>query len=265
MIRNVRGVAKLDTDIIKVTHVNKSYTQNTETKKVLDDISFTVKKGEFVTLLGESGCGKSSLLNIVGGFLQPDSGQVLLNNEEVNKPNKNCLMLFQNNNLLPWRSVLANVELAVTGKNSRKIALEALKLVGLENERDHAPSDLSGGQQQRIAIARSLALKSECILLDEPFSALDTFNRYRLQEEFINMQKQENMSILLVTHDIEEAVYLSDKILIMSSSPGRIYEAIEINLPKPRDRTSSDFNYYRQKIYEAFKLSTTLNKPEYYI
>lgn len=256
------GVAEMNEDIIKVTNVNKSYSEN---NKVLNNISFTVKKGEFVTLLGESGCGKSSLLNIVGGFLKQDSGQVLLNNEEVLHPSRNCLMLFQDNNLLPWRSVLANVELGINGINSKEKAIEALKLVGLEKKLHLAPRDLSGGQQQRIAIARGLALKSECVLLDEPFSALDTFNRYRLQEEFINMQKNENMSALLVTHDIEEAVYLSDKILIMSSNPGEIEHTIEIKLSKPRDRASSNFNYYREKIYEAFELSTQLNKPEYYI
>lgn len=252
----------MNADIIKVINVNKSYSEG---KKVLNDISFTVNNGEFVTLLGESGCGKSSILNIVGGFLKQDSGQVQLNNKEVKQPSRNCLMLFQDNNLLPWRSVLANVELAIKGEQSKEKAIEALKLVGLEKELYLAPRDLSGGQQQRIAIARGLALKSECILLDEPFSALDTFNRYRLQEEFINMQVNDSMSFLLVTHDIEEAVYLSDKILIMSSNPGEIEQTIEIKLSKPRDRTSTNFNYYREKIYDAFELSTKLNKPEYYI
>ncbi|MFJ7679808.1 ABC transporter ATP-binding protein [Peribacillus sp. NPDC097264] len=256
--------------IIEVTNVNKSFLTDKQTIHVLDQVSFHVEKGEIVTLLGKSGCGKSTLLNMVGGFEKPDEGSVILDGKSINRPTKKCVMLFQQINLLPWRSVLKNVELGLTGeklsneeKNER--VMEALKLVGLEAHLHQFPHQLSGGMQQRVAIARALAIAPDVILMDEPFAALDTFNRYHLQDELLRIQEKKKTTILLVTHDIDEAVYLSDRILIMESHPGRIFKDIPIKLVKPRDRAHGDFHYYRKKILEEFKLSGNQFVPEYNI
>jgi len=214
-------------DMIVVSGVNKTFYNSGEPAHVLDDISFTIKKGEIVTLLGKSGCGKSTLLNMVGGFSKVDQGQVLLDGQEVKRPTKRCVMLFQQRNLLPWRSVLKNVELGLEGEKippteKKERVFDALKLVGLEAHTQKFPHELSGGMQQRVAIARAFAMRPDVILMDEPFAALDTFSRYHLQDELIRIQLQMKTTILLVTHDIDEAVYLSDRVLIMGSHPGSI-------------------------------------------
>lgn len=253
--------------MIQLTNVHKSFSRNRDTQQVLRDISFHVNKGEVVTLLGESGSGKSTLLNMVGGFTFPDEGEVLLNNKTVTKPERNCLILFQQQNLLPWRTVVDNVVLGLTGDKNTVLdkAKQALDFVGLNDHLHSYPHELSGGMQQRVAIARSFAMKPDVILMDEPFAALDTFNRYHLQDELIRLQQQDHLSILLVTHDIDEAVYVSDRIYIMSSSPGEIYKSIHIDLPKPRDRSHSDFYHYRNTIFDLFQLSSEEKNPEYYI
>lgn len=253
--------------IIHVENAYKSYNQKGRTQQVLKDISMDVKTGEVVTLLGESGCGKSTLLNMIGGFVSPDKGEVLIDNQKVSKPQRNCIILFQQHNLLPWKNVLDNVELGLQGdqKKQQKLAEEALSFVGLGDYLQNYPHELSGGMQQRVAIARAFAMKPEVILMDEPFAALDTFNRYYLQDELVRLQKQEELSILLVTHDIDEAVYLSDRIYIMSANPGEIFEEIHIDLSKPRNRSHQNFHYYRSLLMEQFKLSGIEKKPEYYI
>lgn len=234
---------------------------------MLNDISIDVKAGEIVTLLGESGCGKSTLLHAVGGFIHPDKGSIYINGRLVQKPQKDCIMLFQQHNLLPWNDALSNVELGLTVEDNekRELAKQALAFVGL-NEYHHAyPHELSGGMQQRVAIARAFAMKPKVILMDEPFAALDSFNRYHLQDELIRLQKHEDLSILLVTHDIDEAIYLSDRIYIMSAKPGEVFTEMSIELAKPRIRTHQDFQYYRRKLLQEFKLSQSEQKPEYYI
>lgn len=253
--------------MITVQGVTKSFPKGRGRQEVLDDISFQVNKGEVVTLLGESGCGKSTLLHIVGGFLQADQGDVLLEGKMVKGPNRQCFTLFQQNNLLPWRNVLDNVLLGLTGpkEKSLEMALEVLRFVGLERELDRYPKELSGGMQQRVAIARAFALKPDIILMDEPFAALDTFNRYHLQDELIRLQAQEGTSILLVTHDIDEAIYLSDRIIILSANPGKIYETIHISLEKPRDRSRDEFVYFRKKILQSFQFTTDERNLEFYI
>lgn len=256
--------------MITVERVSKTFHTNGNASLILDDVSFTVKKGEIVTLLGKSGCGKSTLLNMAGGFLRPDSGEVLLDGKEVVRPTKRCVMLFQQRNLLPWRSVLKNVELGLEGEKmpreeKKTRVVEALKLVGLDQHMHQFPHELSGGMQQRVAIARAFAIQPDVILMDEPFAALDTFNRYNLQDELIRIQTQKKTTILLVTHDIDEAVYLSDRVLIMSSHPGKIYNEMTISQGKPRDRTHGDFHYYRKKILQEFELSGTQPTPEYTI
>lgn len=257
-------------EMIKVSNVYKSYENGSTVNHVLDNVSFNVKKGEIVTLLGESGCGKSTLLNMVGGFAKADDGKVLLEGKEVKRPTKKCVMLFQQRNLLPWRSVMKNVELGLEGEKmssdtKKSRVLDALKLVGLEKHLHQFPHELSGGMQQRVAIARAFAMQPDVILMDEPFAALDTFNRYHLQDELIRIQSQKKTTILLVTHDIDEAVYLSDRVLIMSSHPGKVYKEVKVIQMKPRDRTHGDFQYFRKVILDEFELSGTQKTEDYTI
>lgn len=256
--------------IIEVNQVSKSFPNNNKSMKVLDDIALDIKYGETVSILGESGCGKSTLLNIIGGFEKVDSGQVVLEGKPVTKPTRKCVMLFQNYGLLPWRSAVKNIELGLEGlnlnvKERRERALHYLALVGLEDKGDLFPHEVSGGMKQRIAIARALALQPEMILMDEPFAALDTFNRYYLQDELLRIQSQEKTTIALVTHDIDEAIYLSDRIFIMQANPGRIHKEIKIHLSKPRDRSHSDFQHYRKMIFEEFHFNLANPSIEYHI
>ena len=257
-------------EMITVSGITKTFFTGGEPSRVLDDISFTIQKGEIVTLLGKSGCGKSTLLHMVGGFTKADQGQVLLDGLQVQRPTKRCVMLFQQRNLLPWRSVLKNVELGLeeekmsAGEKKERV-MDSLKLVGLEQHLHKFPHELSGGMQQRVAIARAFAMQPDVILMDEPFAALDTFSRYRLQDELVRIQSQKKTTILLVTHDIDEAVYLSDRVLIMSSHPGKIYKEMKITQTKPRDRSHGDFHYFRKKILDEFELSGIPNTSEYSI
>lgn len=246
---------------VEFSEVGKEFSAQGKTIRVLSNISFTMKKGEFVSVLGKSGCGKSTLLNLIGGFDSPSEGSVYFDGEEVKKPCRRAIMLFQHYGLLPWRTVLKNVELGLEPEKSlspaerRERALDSIKLVGLEESKDRFPAQLSGGMQQRVAIARALAIRPELILMDEPFAALDTFNRYYLQDELLRIREREKNNIVLVTHDIDEAIYLSDRILIMDAHPGRIKQTLEINLPSPRDRSHSDFQYYRKLILDSFHFS----------
>jgi NitT/TauT family transport system ATP-binding protein len=258
------------TPAVRVQNLSKSFTVKGQTEQILQNLSFQVKKGEIVSILGPSGCGKSTLLNILGGFEQPDSGTVLFGGTPVERPSRKCVMLFQNYGLLPWRSVLKNVELGLEGlpiskQQRRERALEYLKLVGLEEKADLFPPQLSGGMQQRVAIARALAIQPELLLMDEPFAALDTFNRYHLQDELLRIQSLEKTTIILVTHDIDEAVYLSDRVLLMSGNPGQIHREISIPTARPRDRGHGDFQHFRKMILDAFSFCNPVPSVEYSI
>jgi len=256
--------------IIKVESVSKSFPNQKKNLQVLNDISFEINYGETISILGESGCGKSTLLNIIGGFEKADAGQVILEGNAVIQPTRKCIMLFQHYGLFPWKSALKNVELGLDGMNltakeRRERALHYLALVGLEDKGDLFPHEVSGGMKQRIAIARALALQPEMILMDEPFAALDTFNRYYLQDELLRIQSQEKTTIALVTHDIDEAIYLSDRIFIMQANPGKIHKEIRIQLSKPRDRSHSDFQHYRKMIFEEFHFNRQDAAIEFHI
>lgn len=260
----------VSSSMVKVEHISKSFfTQNNE-ELILDNISMEIEKGEVITILGKSGCGKSTLLNLIGGFEEANKGQIFLEHELIKKPSKRCIMLMQNYALLPWRSVRKNVELALesTELSKSKIserATQYLQMVGLSDKQNALPSELSGGMQQRVAIARALAIQPEVILMDEPFAALDTFTRYFLQDELIQIQQREKTTIVLVTHDIDEAIYLSDRIFIMSANPGRIFKEIIIKGSKPRNRADSEFQHYRELIFKEFQFTTDANTIEYNI
>ena len=218
-------------------------------------------KGEFVCLLGPSGCGKTTLLHTVAGFVKASSGQVSIHGEKVEKPDIRRMMIFQNYGLLPWRSVQKNVELGLESKKvpkaqRKEIAAHYLDLVGLGHCKEKHPYQLSGGMQQRVAIARALAVEPEVLFMDEPFGALDAITRMRLQDDVRRLSVEEKKTILFVTHDIEEAIILADRVVVMEPDPGRIKSIVKIQLGHERDRTSDEFILARDKIFEIFNMKT---------
>jgi len=243
--------------LVQVQNLSKRFATRGQDDPILSGISFHVERGSIVSIMGHSGCGKSTLLNMLGGFIKPDQGHVLFRGEAVTRPRRTSVMLSQDYELLPWRSVLKNVELGLeelplSTAQRRERALEYLRLVGLEASREKFPHQLSGGMQQRVALARALAIQPDLLLMDEPFAALDMFNRYRLQDELLRIQQQEKTTVIVVTHDIDEAIYLSDRVFIMREKPGRISRELPVPLPKPRDRGHSEFQQLRKLILNEF-------------
>lgn len=254
---------------IQVKDAVKTFQQNGEEFTALDHVSLDIEKGEFICLLGPSGCGKSTLLNAIAGFDRITEGSVKINGQEVTQPSVCNVTIFQNYGLLPWRSVLKNVELGLEGKKipkeeRRKIAEKYIDLVGLSNFKDSHPNQLSGGMQQRVSIARALAVSPDIIFMDEPFGALDAITRMKLQDDILNISKQENKTIIFVTHDIEEAVFLADRIVVMTPNPGKIKSIVTVPLEHHRERTSDDFLIVRNKIFELFNMKPDDN-IEYFI
>ena len=255
--------------MIDVSNVTISFEEENQTHVILDDVSLNIEKGEFICLLGPSGCGKSTLLNAMAGFLKPTSGEIKIENQIVQKPSMKYVTIFQNYGLLPWRTVQKNVELGLeTQKYSKEkkanIASHYLKMVGLEHAAKKRPAQLSGGMQQRVAIARALAVEPDILFMDEPFGALDAITRMKLQTDILEIAQDTKKTVVFVTHDIEEAVFLADRIVIMSANPGRIKALLTVQLPKHRDRTSNDFLMIRDKVYEIFNMKSH-ESIEYYI
>ena len=254
---------------IEVKDACKRFKQDGKDFTALDNVSLNIEKGEFICLLGPSGCGKSTLLNALAGFEKLNSGSVKIDGDEVKAPSINNITIFQNYGLLPWRNVLKNVELGLESKKVPKaeraeIAKKYIDLVGLDGFEKRYPKQLSGGQQQRVAIARGLAVDPDIIFMDEPFGALDAITRMKLQEDIHKISREEKKTIIFVTHDIEEAVFLADRIVVMMADPGRIKSVVKVPLGHYRDRTSRDFQYVRDKIFELFNMKTE-EYIEYYI
>ena len=223
----------------------------------LRDVDLAVEKGEFVTIVGPSGCGKSTMLMLIAALLKPTRGTVRLNGAPVVAPGPDRALVFQDFALLPWRTVLKNVELGLELKGvpqaqRTEIARRFVGMVGLKAFEDSFPHQLSGGMRQRVGIARALSVDPEVLLMDEPFGALDAQIRQVMGSELLRIWERDRKTILFVTHDIDEAIYLADRIVVMSASPGRIIEEIRVDLPRPRDlaiRSSNEFNAYRQKLW----------------
>ncbi|WP_341876607.1 ABC transporter ATP-binding protein [Defluviitalea saccharophila] len=254
---------------IQVKNVTKIYTQNAVNAKALEDANLEIKQGEFICLLGPSGCGKTTLLNLIAGFEKPTEGEILLDGQIVNEPSIKYVTIFQNYGLLPWRTVQGNVELGLESlgydkAKIRKIAEEYIELVGLSAFKKHHPYQLSGGMQQRVAIARALAVDPDIIFMDEPFGALDAMTRMKMQDEISGIWEKKKKTILFVTHDIDESVFLADRIVIMTPHPGKIKSIINVPLARKRDRTHPDFLTIRDKVFAEFEMKEK-NKIEYYI
>ena len=224
-------------------------------------------KLEFIAIVGHSGCGKSTLLKIIAGLEKNDTGLVTVDGKEVNGPGMDRGMIFQEHRLFPWMSIEKNVQLGLKGlskEEKTKLSDQYLELVKLSEFKKAYPSQLSGGMSQRAAIARSLVSQPEVLLLDEPFGALDALTKIELQEELLKIRERFHNTMLMVTHDIEEAVYLADRIVVMSARPGRIKDVIKVELGTYRDRGGSDFAHYKKKIFDYFFEEKTV-VPEYNI
>lgn len=235
----------------------------------LKKIDLEVNEGELLCLLGPSGCGKTTLLQIMAGFAQPSRGYVAIDGKIVGQPHVKNVILFQDYGLFPWRNVLANVEfgLEVNGlpsRQRREKAMALIRLVGLEQFVTNHPHELSGGMRQRVAVARALAVDPEIIFMDEPFGALDAMTRLKMQEEITQIWQEKQKTIVFVTHDVGEAVYLADRIAIMSPSPGRISKLVDVPLGRPRNRGSADFIRVQDFIYAEFEMCVR-EEIDYYI
>ena len=254
---------------IEIKDVSKKYNTKQGEFQALEAVNLEIEQGEFICLLGASGCGKTTLLNMLAGFEQVSSGRISIAGEEVKQPSMKNITIFQNYGLLPWRTVLKNVELGLEAKKiekteRRRIANHYLELVGLQEFAHHYPKQLSGGMQQRVAIARALAVNPEILFMDEPFGALDALTRIKMQDEILKIQRQEKKTVIFVTHDIEEAVFLADRIVIMTPNPARVKTVIKVPLGQHRDRTDSDFINLRNKVFSIFELKEQ-DHTEYYI
>jgi len=231
---------------------------------VLDGVSLSIAEGEFVSFLGPSGCGKTTLLRILDGLVTPTAGNVTIDGKIVKKPARDRAMVFQEFNLLPWRNTMRNVELGLelhgVSKSERmRIARENLRKVGLGGFEDYFPHQLSGGMKQRVGIARALSMSPSLLLMDEPFGALDPQIRELMQIEMLKLLETEARTVVFVTHSVDEAIFLSDRIVIFSARPGRILAIIDVELPKPRwqdeerIKISPEFVRYRSHIWHMLK------------
>lgn len=232
-------------NFLAVDHVDVIFPTRNGPFQALANVNLGVRKGEFVSIIGHSGCGKSTVLNLVAGLLAPTQGGVLLENREIRGPGPERAVVFQNHSLLPWLTVFENVYLAVERVFGRQEGRDKLRqrtdrwvdMVGLAHARDKRPHEISGGMKQRVGIARALAMEPKVLLLDEPFGALDALTRAHLQDELLRITADTGSTVLMVTHDVDEAVLLSDRVVMMSNGPAAtIGEILDIDLPHPRDR-----------------------------
>lgn len=239
---------------LEISNLNKYFGDKSQKLGVLNDINLEIHEEEFVSILGKSGCGKSTLLRIIAGLETNYEGTVLLDGEQIKKPSLDKGIVFQDHRLFPWLTVEENIGYGLPDnqKNKKELVQDFIELVGLKNFERSLPSQLSGGMAQRTAIARALVNKPKVLLLDEPFGALDAMTRINMQEEILKIWKRQKTTIILVTHDIEEAVYLGDRVVVLSSRPGKIKEICKVDLARPRDRVSNDFVLKKRKIYYDF-------------
>lgn len=240
---------------LNIRHLSKQFMVDNRKLDVLNDISLDVKTAEFVSLVGHSGCGKSTILRIIAGMENRGSGDVLLDGKQIRGPGLDRGMVFQDHRLLPWLTVYENIGFGLYDipKPEKKDAIFAhIELVGLKGFENAYPHQLSGGMAQRASIARALIHKPKVLLLDEPFGALDALTRIQLQQEILKIMGRDTTTMLLVTHDIDEAIYLSDFVIVLSDRPAQIRQTVKVDLPRPRDRTSNDFSQFRKQIYTEF-------------
>lgn len=242
---------------LEFKNVSKVFEKVDEDEKThaLKDINLSIDNNEFVSIVGPSGCGKSTMLRLISGLIKPSLGSLLLDDEKIEDPSSRKGMVFQNPTLFPWLKVEENVGFSGNLKNGEDIDEKTIDLmlekVGLEDFKKSYPKELSGGMAQRVSLIRTMIMKPEVFLLDEPLGSLDAFTRMNMQDEILKLWQEEKNLMIMVTHDVEEAVYMSSKIIIMEPRPGRIKEVVDIDLPYPRNRTSDEFVDYRNKILKT--------------
>ena len=246
---------------VYIENVDMTFNTKKGSFQALKNINLNIKQGEFVSIIGHSGCGKSTVLNLIAGLLEPTKGLLFCAGREIHKPGPERAVVFQNHSLLPWLTCFENVYLAVErvfGASENKIHLTArthgaLELVGLSHAAEKRPNEISGGMKQRVGIARALAMEPKVLLLDEPFGALDALTRANLQDELMSIMKQSGATAVMVTHDVDEAVLLSDRIVMMTNGPSAtIGEILSVDLPKPRNRLAlaenKEYNHLRSEV-----------------
>jgi sulfonate transport system ATP-binding protein len=241
--------------MLVLNRIGKTYPNGV---RALDGVSLEVDLGEIVAIVGGSGCGKSTLLRAVSGLDRPTQGSVLLDGEAITEPHEKIGIIFQEPRLLPWLSVAENVGFGLNHlprEERRARVARALERVGLTEKADGWPRELSGGQAQRVAIARALVPRPEVLLLDEPFSALDAFTRVDLQDGLLDLWADLKPTLILVTHDVEEAIVLADRVIVMRPRPGRLFDEIAADLPRPRDRQSAAFDFVKRRVMAALDRS----------
>lgn len=248
---------------ISLSGVEKRFTSaRGEEQIALARLDLEIGRGEFVCLVGPSGCGKTTLINLMAGFEQPTSGTVQIDGKPVAGPDPDHIMIFQDYGLFPWRTVLGNVLFGLQARGvpaavAKEKALAALELVGLLQAKDRHPHELSGGMKQRVSIARALAVEPSVLFMDEPFAALDAFTRLHLQDELLRIWGEKRPTVIFVTHDLDEAITLGQKIVLMAPNPGRVQRVLEVALAYPRERTDRDFAAFRRELFEEFHLVHT--------
>ncbi|MBN1838375.1 MAG: ABC transporter ATP-binding protein [Spirochaetales bacterium] len=241
---------------VVVRNVTKRFSEDSSAPNAVQDVNFDVSTNEFVTILGRSGCGKSTMLNIIAGLITPTMGEVVVNNRPVDGPGTDRGMVFQHSGLFPWLTAIENIEFGPRNKgvpkSERRLqARELIELVRLEACENKYPRELSGGMQQRVAIARAMAMDPEILLMDEPFGALDQLTREDMQRELLRIWQSRKKTVLFVTHAILEAVFLSDRVLVFNPKPGFVRREFRIDIPRPRQKASPEFMRYYEEIYEA--------------
>ena len=239
--------------------VTKSFakTDSADITHALAEINLTIEPGEFVSIVGTSGCGKSTILRLIAGLIKPTSGEIRLDEKVIESAGPDRVMVFQKPTLFPWLTVEKNISFSMRmqGRRDYKEKVERmLKMVGLEDFRKDYPHQLSGGMAQRVALVRSLINSPDILLLDEPLGALDAFTRMNMQDEILNIWRQEKPTIVMVTHDVEEAIYMGARVLVMEPRPGRVRADIKVDLPEPRERNGEEFQEYRNRILKMLDL-----------
>ncbi len=246
--------------ILKIKNVSKEYKTLTRTVKAIDNVNFKVNRGEFISIIGPSGCGKTTLLRLIAGLEKDYQGDILLNDRRINGPGLDRGVIFQDHRLLPWLTIEDNLTLGLAESKvqTKEIVKQYLHKVDLDGFESAYPKQLSGGMSQRASIARALIRQPEVLLLDEPLGALDALTRYNMQEELEKIWLNSKTTMIMITHDIEEAVYLSDRIIVLDSRPCKVKEIFSIPLEHPRRRDSKEFEEYRSCVVASFR-STAAN------
>jgi sulfonate transport system ATP-binding protein len=257
---------------ISIQNVRKEFINQDSSQEnviALSDFSLDIEPGTFISLIGPSGCGKSTLLRLIGGLDAPSSGNIFLDGNKITKPGSDRGFAFQGSNLFPWLTVEKNIAFGLKArhiyKESKKDVEDFINMTGLKGFEKSYPHQLSGGMNQRASLARALVGHPKVLLLDEPLGALDAFTRMNLQDEILEIWKKHNMTMIMVTHDVDEAIYMSDKVVVMSARPSKVEAVVDINLPRPRARAQDTFQVYRTKILDILNLGGHIDDIEYNI